>query len=58
MGGVSLNALYNEVALGRWVERKVLELSITPLVGADFARACVAKGAGLRRWNWRRDMAT
>ena len=26
MGGVSLNALYNEVALGRWVERKVLEL--------------------------------
>ena len=22
MGGVSLNALYNEVALGRWVERK------------------------------------
>jgi hypothetical protein len=34
MGGVSLNALYNEVALGRWVERKVLELNITPLVGA------------------------
>src|SRR5579862_6270489 len=34
MGGVSLNALYNEVALGRWVERKVLELKITPLVGA------------------------
>ncbi len=34
MGGVSLNALYDEVALGRWVERKVLELKITPLVGA------------------------
>ncbi len=29
-----MNALYNEVALGRWVERKVLELKITPLVGA------------------------
>lgn len=34
MGGVSLNALYDEVALGRWVERKVVELKITPLVGA------------------------
>ena len=34
MGGVSLNALYNEVALARWVEKKVLELNITPLVGA------------------------
>ena len=34
MGGVSPNAFYNEVALGRWVERKVLELEITPLVGA------------------------
>jgi hypothetical protein len=34
MGGVSLNALYDEVALGRWVERKVLELKITPLLGA------------------------
>jgi hypothetical protein len=34
MGGVSLNAVYNEVALGRWVERKVLEWKITPLVGA------------------------
>src|SRR5580658_3594355 len=34
MGGVSLNALYNEVALGRWVERKVLGLMITPLLGA------------------------
>jgi hypothetical protein len=34
MGGVSLNALYNEVALGRWVERRILELKITPLVGA------------------------
>jgi hypothetical protein len=34
MGGVSLNALYNEVALGRWVERTILELKITPLLGA------------------------
>lgn len=34
MGGVSLNALYDEVALGRWVERKVLEMGITPLLGA------------------------
>src|ERR1700733_11824461 len=29
MGGVSLNALYNEVALGRWVERTILSLNIT-----------------------------
>ena len=34
MGGVSLNALYNEVALGRWVERAVLGHGITPLLGA------------------------
>ncbi len=34
MGGVSLNALYNEVALGRWVERTILGLNVTPLVGA------------------------
>jgi len=38
MGGISLNALYNEVALGRWVERMVLELKITPLVGAVLRR--------------------
>jgi 2-polyprenyl-6-methoxyphenol hydroxylase-like FAD-dependent oxidoreductase len=38
MGGVSPNAFYNEVALGRWVERKVLELNITPLVGAVLRR--------------------
>lgn len=38
MGGVSPNAFYNEVALGRWVERKVLELKITPLVGAVLRR--------------------
>src|SRR5580704_1600627 len=38
MGGVSLNALYDEVALGRWVERKILELKITPLVGAILRR--------------------
>jgi hypothetical protein len=34
LGGVSPNAFYNEVALGRWVERKVLELKITPVLGA------------------------
>jgi hypothetical protein len=34
MGGVSPNAFYNEVALGRWVERTILKLKITPLVGA------------------------
>jgi hypothetical protein len=38
MGGVSLNALYNEVALGRWVERQVLDLKITPLLGAVLRR--------------------
>lgn len=38
MGGVSPNAFYNEVALGRWVERKVLELQITPLPGAILRR--------------------
>ncbi len=41
MGGVSLNAMYNEVALGRWVERKVLELNITPLVGAVLRSVCL-----------------
>jgi hypothetical protein len=41
MGGVSLNAVYNEVALGRWVERKVLELNITPLLGAVLRGVCV-----------------
>src|SRR5438270_10656045 len=34
MGGVSLNALYDEVALGRWVERAILAHNITPLPGA------------------------
>jgi flavin-dependent dehydrogenase len=34
MGGVSVNALYDEVALGRWVERTILEHKITPLLGA------------------------
>ncbi len=38
MGGISLNALYNEVALGRWVERTILELKITPLLGAVLRR--------------------
>jgi FAD dependent oxidoreductase len=45
MGGVSLNALYNEVALGRWVERKILEWKVTPLVGA------ILRGV---RWDGRR----
>ncbi len=60
MGGVSLNALYDEVALGRWVERKVLELKITPLVGAILA-GCEREGPQdhrvgicdpLRRCDW------
>jgi FAD-dependent oxidoreductase family protein len=34
MGGVSPNVYYNEVALGRWVEKTVLAHQITPLVGA------------------------
>ena len=34
MGGVSPNAYYNEVALGRWVERDIIRHHITPLVGA------------------------
>jgi len=34
MGGVSPNAYYNEVALGRWVERTILKCGITPLTGA------------------------
>jgi hypothetical protein len=38
MGGVSPNILYDEVALGRWVERKTLELKITPLLGAVLRR--------------------
>jgi 2-polyprenyl-6-methoxyphenol hydroxylase-like FAD-dependent oxidoreductase len=38
MGGVSPNILYDEVALGRWVERKILELKITPLLGAVLRR--------------------
>src|SRR5258708_3279414 len=38
LGGVSLNAMYNEVALGRWVERTILASNITPLVGAVLRR--------------------
>jgi hypothetical protein len=38
MGGVSPNAFYNEVALGRWAERKILEYKITPLLGAVLRR--------------------
>ena len=34
MGGVMKNAMYNEVALGRWVERAVLKNGVTPLTGA------------------------
>ena len=58
MGGVSLNALYNEVALGRWVERKILELKITPLVGAVLRRVRLGRPqdlrAGTRHALWRR----
>jgi len=38
MGGVMKNAMYNEVALGRWVERAVLANGITPLTGAIIRR--------------------
>ncbi len=34
MGGIMKNGMYNEVALGRWVERAVLKNGITPLTGA------------------------
>ena len=34
MGGISPNVYYNEVALGRWVEKTILAHRITPLVGA------------------------
>ena len=56
MGGVSLNALYNEVALGRWVERKILELKITPLVGR-FCGRCGWRGRALPRLSWPLAMA-
>jgi hypothetical protein len=38
MGGDSPNVFYEEVALGRWVERKILELGIAPLLGAVLRR--------------------
>ena len=34
MGGVMWNAMYNEVALGRWVEKAILKVGVTPLTGA------------------------
>jgi len=34
MGGVMKVALYNEVALGRWVEKTILAAGVTPLTGA------------------------
>src|ERR1700753_3254907 len=34
MGGVMWNAMYNEVALGRWVEKSILQAGVTPLTGA------------------------
>jgi hypothetical protein len=37
-GGVMKVAMYNEVALGRWVEKKVLDEGITPLTGAIIRR--------------------
>jgi ribulose 1,5-bisphosphate synthetase/thiazole synthase len=33
-GGVMKVAMYNEVALGRWVEKAVLKAGVTPLTGA------------------------
>src|SRR5580658_1809093 len=46
MGGISPNILYDEVALGRWVERKILELKITPLLGAVLRRVRMAGSGG------------
>ena len=58
MGGISLNALYNEVALGRWVERKILELGITPVAGCCPAPCSHGRPqslrAGIRHALWRR----
>ena len=34
MGGVMWNGMYNEVALGRWVEKSILKAGVTPLTGA------------------------
>jgi hypothetical protein len=34
MGGVMKVAMYNEVALGRWVEKAVLKAGVTPMTGA------------------------
>ena len=51
MGGVSLNALYNEVALGRWVERQVLRAEHHAAGGRDFAERAAGgaqdHGAGI-----------
>jgi len=33
-GGVMKNAMYNEVALGRWVEKAILAAGVQPLTGA------------------------
>ena len=38
MGGVMKIALYNEVALGRWVEKAILTAGVQPLTGAIIRR--------------------
>jgi len=38
MGGVMLNGMYNEVALGRWVEKAILKAGVVPLTGAIIRR--------------------
>ena len=38
MGGVMMNGMYNEVALGRWVEKAILKNGVVPLTGAIIRR--------------------
>ncbi len=38
MGGVMKNGMYNEVALGRWVEKAILKAGVIPLTGAIIRR--------------------
>ena len=48
-GGVMKVALYNEVALGRWVEKAVLKAGVTPLTGAIIRKVNREGGADLAR---------
>ena len=38
MGGVMKNGMYNEVALGRWVEKAIIKAGVVPLTGAIIRR--------------------